>query len=176
MQDIHKFGLVMAALCWSLAVHASPVLAQAAGDGTPHQSLAQVPLYFERNDGQVDSRVTFLARGDGYDVFLTPDGTVLSVAGTPGDRRRAVVRMTFLGARLPAAVTGGEKLPGVVNYFVGRDPARWRSQVPTYAKVHYTDLYQGVDAVFYGQRQQFEYDLVVAPGADPGAIAMHDRY
>src|SRR5262249_38291998 len=34
----------------------------------------------------------------------------------------------------------------------------------------YRDVYPGIDLVYHGDQQQLEYDFVVAPGADPGAI------
>src|SRR6185295_14147516 len=40
----------------------------------------QLPLSFEENQGQADRQVKFLARGGGYDVFVTPAATVLAVA------------------------------------------------------------------------------------------------
>ena len=33
--------------------------------------LQNLPLSFERNQGQTDAQVKFLARGNGYAVFLT---------------------------------------------------------------------------------------------------------
>jgi photosystem II stability/assembly factor-like uncharacterized protein len=44
--------------------------------------------------------------------------------------------------------------------------------VATYRKVVYRDAYPGIDMVYYGNRQQLEYDLIVAPGADPGVISL----
>jgi len=68
---------------------------------------------------------------------------------------------------------GAEELPGKTNYFIGNDPKKWRTNVPTYAQVRYHDVYPGVDLVYYGnQGGQLEYDFVVAPGADPSAIAL----
>src|SRR5208337_4111677 len=85
----------------------------------------------------------------------------------------SILRMKLVGANAKAEVTGGEELPGKSNYFIGNDPKRWRTNVPTYAKVRYQDAYPGVDLVYYGnQRGQLEYDFVVAPGADPAAIRL----
>ncbi|TMI11754.1 MAG: hypothetical protein E6H40_03915, partial [Betaproteobacteria bacterium] len=54
----------------------------------------------------------------------------------------------------------------------GKDPAKWRTNVPTYAKVHYRAVYPGIDLVYYGNQRQLEYDFVVAPGADPNRIVL----
>jgi hypothetical protein len=84
----------------------------------------------------------------------------------------APLRMELVGANPAARVTGIGELPGKSNYFIGNDPARWHTNVPTYAKVRYEDVYPGVDLVYYGNQRQLEYDFVVAPGADPKAIRM----
>src|SRR5438105_1891527 len=63
-------------------------------------------------------------------------------------------------------------LAGTSNYFIGRDPKKWRTNIPNYAKVRFEDVYPGVDLVYYGNQQQLEYDFVVAPGADPSAIRL----
>jgi len=80
--------------------------------------------------------------------------------------------MKLIGANSAARVTALNELPGKSNYFIGNDPKRWRTDVPTYAKVRYQDVYPGIDLVYYGNQRQLEYDFVVAPGADPKAIAL----
>jgi hypothetical protein len=80
--------------------------------------------------------------------------------------------MQLLGANPAPQMVGMEELPGKVHYFRGNDPQKWRTNIPTYAKVHYTAVYPGVDLVYYGHERQLEYDFVVAPGADPTAITL----
>src|SRR5213076_1506631 len=84
---------------------------------------------------------------------------------------------TFLCLRLEgtntkAKVIGLEKIEGRSNYFIGNDPKKWRTNVPTFAKVKYENVYPGVDLVYYGNQGQLEYDFVVSPGADPKAITL----
>jgi hypothetical protein len=54
-----------------------------------------------------------------------------------------------------------DQLPGTSNYFIGNDPAKWRTNVPTYAKVKYEEIYSGIDLVYYGNQRQLEYDFIV---------------
>jgi hypothetical protein len=161
---------------------------------------AALPLSFEANRGQTDPRVSFLSRGQGYTVFLTGREAVLtlksSVAGkapssavggrlplmtkaglpVPDNQQpapEAVLRMKLVGSNPSAQVAGAEELPGKANYFIGNDPSKWHTDVPTYAKVRYESVYPGVDLVYYGtQGGELEYDFVVAPGADPHALAL----
>ena len=69
-------------------------------------------------------------------------------------------------------MTGEEELPGKINYLIGKDPAKWRTGVATYAKVRYEQVYPGIDLVYYGNQRQLEYDFVVGPGADPARIRL----
>ena len=128
-------------------------------------SRVQLPLHFEANEGQVDRRVKFLSRGGGYVMHLTPAETVLSL-------QSSVVRMRFPGARPNPEVSGLEPLPGRSNYLTGNDPEQWHTDVPHYSRVRYSDLYPGIDLIFYGNQNQLEYDFVVGPGSDPGMIRL----
>lgn len=144
---------------------------------------AHLPLSFEANQGQTDSRVKFLSRGEGYALFLTSDEAVLALgkgtSGAPSQRSGfarqaspAVLRMSLAGINPRATVSGVDELPGKSNYFVGNDRAQWRTGIANYARVRYQGVYPGVDLVYYGNQRQLEYDFTLAPGADPGAIAL----
>jgi hypothetical protein len=146
----------------------------------PIQGPTSLPMAFEPNVGQADQAVRFLARGRGYGLFLTPTESVLVLAPPTGSRpargarpgvEPVVVRMRLLGADPGATVTGLEPLPGRSHYLLG-SPEQWRRAVPSFARVQYTDVYPGVSLVFYGTGRELEYDLVIAPGADPGQIAL----
>src|ERR1035441_3836875 len=155
------------------------------GQGQPKRleaKLMTVPLSFEPNQGQAASTVQFLSRGSGYALFLTPGQVFLNLerqqpasakatAQTPEAASVDTVRMTLIGANPKANAVGLDPQPCVASYFIGNDPKRWRSGIPTYGKVEYPQVYPGVDLVFYGNQRQLEYDFVVAPGADPSRIA-----
>jgi uncharacterized repeat protein (TIGR01451 family) len=150
-------------------------------------SYGKLPLQFEANQGQQPAQVKFLSRGQDYTVFLTPDGAVLSLrkvghqiridkAGPPVSEPKleaaADLRLNLEGANPAVKLTGAGPLPGAVNYFTGKDPAKWRTNVTTYSKVRYEQVYPGIDLVFYGNQRQLEYDFVLAPGSTPDAIRL----
>ncbi len=150
------------------------------------------PLRFEENQGQTARGVRFISHGTGYELFLTPQEAVLALHPTrrldPSPTHRmahsqaqrdarhaektAVLRMRLANANKTIKVAGVDPLPGRVDYFLGNDPANWRTNIPSYARVKYADVYPGVDLVFYGNQRRLEYDFIVAPGADPKAIAL----
>jgi hypothetical protein len=151
----------------------------------------KLPLSFEVNRGQTGAQVKFLSRGSGYNLFLTSTEAVLALS-KPGARtttkespaslrvagsRRAkqpldVLRMKLVNANPQPHVAGYAELPGKSNYFTGNDPQKWRTSISNYAKIKYHEVYPGVDMVYYGNQGQLEYDFVVAPAADPGAIKL----
>lgn len=131
----------------------------------PTNVMASIPLHFEPNLGQVDSRVSFTARSGGLSVFLTPSETVFA---RPGDKP---VRMKLRRSRV-ARYEAMNRLPGVSNYYRGNDPKKWREGVPHYKRVRAKSVYEGVDVVYYGNARRLEYDFVVAPGADPSKIEL----
>jgi uncharacterized repeat protein (TIGR01451 family) len=148
--------------------------------GQARALLSQLPLLFEPNLGQVnlgqsnpsrsDSAVKFVARGSGYSLFLDSEGATLALhsqARAGSAARTESVRMKLAGASPNARIAGADLLPGKSNYFIGNDPAKWRSNIPQFARVSYEDVYPGINLVFYGKQGQLEYDFQVAPGADP---------
>ncbi|HUP68520.1 MAG TPA: IPT/TIG domain-containing protein [Acidimicrobiales bacterium] len=145
----------------------SSALAGAPRSSSAKASLAGVALSFEANRGQADDSVAFLARGGGLTTFLTSAGAVLAPPQGPP------VHLGLVGANPAPIVVGDDSLPGVANYLIGADPALWHTGVPTYAAVRYRAVYPGVDLVFHASKAGgLEYDFVVAPGADPGSIAL----
>lgn len=170
---------------------AIPTLLAQSPYATTLESYSKLPLNFELNQGQTDAQVKFMAQGRGYNLFLTSTEVVLAlqkpaaskdedwarlplktvVENTPASEP-AVLRMKLIGANPMPKVIGLEDLPGKVNYFIGNNPAKWRTHIPTYGKVQYASVYPGVDLVYYGTERQLEYDFIVAPGADPTSIQL----
>jgi len=150
------------------------------------ESYGRIPLAFEANQGQTDPQVKFVSRGPGYGLFLTNSEAVLTLRrpsrhepnsprakASRQEEQSAVLRMKLVGANGTATeVSGKDELSSKSNYFIGNDPKKWCTKIRQYAKVRYTNLYPGVDLVYYGNRQELEYDFVLQPGADPDAIRL----
>ncbi len=164
--------------------------------------FAALPLAFEQNVGQTDPQVKYMARGNGYKLFLTSSEAIFKLHKRGGDsevrdmmmnrrigpsglrsmlRRRAqekskelmaTVRMSMLGANPAAQPTADELQSGRVNYFIGNDPSKWHSDVPLFGQVSYRNLYPGIDLAFHGKGKQLEFDYLVNPGANANSIAL----
>jgi hypothetical protein len=172
---------------------ARPAIALDKAGSTARTSLAQgygqESLAFEANQGQTDSSVRFLSRGVGYSLFFTTDEAVVVLRRpmvgargrtiespnpnpTPDAQSYAVMRMRFAGANTAPRIVGSEQLLGKMNYLIGNDPKQWRSNIPTYARVRYQEVYPGVSVVYYGTQGRLEYDLLIDPGVDPRVIEL----
>src|SRR6267378_3573236 len=176
--------------------HSPEVSAKASTDESKAHavdSFGRLPLSFEANQGQTDPRVKFLARGQGYTVFLTQGGEAVLTLHKPAPKPKslraaahapaaepepetltpsAVVRMSLAGANRTPQLGGADELPGKANYFIGNDQTKWRTNVPLFTKVKYRDVYRGVDLVYYGNQKELEYDFIIAPGADPHSVTL----
>lgn len=158
-------------------------------------NYGQLPLAFEPNQGQAVSQVQYLAHGRGYSLFVTGQEAVLVLkktlvaplpgfprkeakgfpraslsSGTSGTALPTVIRMKLEGAQSDTAYEGLEKLPGISNYFLGKDRSKWHTRIPQYGRVHTSGVFPGVDLAYYGNQGKLEYDFIVNPGADPEAV------
>jgi len=175
---------------------ADPVSSDQAAEASARaqEDYGKLSLQFEANQGQTDRGVNFITRASGATIFLTntnavfvlsaPDESAARTAqrspkgssepdSAPSPSKMLALRMNIEGANTAPQVQGADELPGKVNYFIGNDPDKWRTDIPTFGRVQYAGVYPGVDLVYYGNQSQLEYDFVVKPGADASRIALN---
>src|SRR5688572_17793628 len=181
MKFITHSLFVLLLLYWGLLPHVQAAASKAPSPAE-HNLLARVPVAFEQNNGQADAQAKFLLRAPGYTAFFNEREVRFafrhsrreSIRGR--DRHRtvasSVVQISIAGANPRATLAGSEELPGRVNYLLGSDESKWRTDVPRFARITATDIYPGVDLTYYGAARNLEYDFIVRPGADPSSIRM----
>src|SRR4030042_5028328 len=124
------------------------------------RSFGRMPLYFIRNEGQVDSRVGYYVQGKDKTIYFTSEGLTyvldnrapvmrgVKEAATMDARRltdlpklenrnpetqsRWVVKLDFVGANRDVRPLGEEKTEAVISYFRG-SPVVWKTGLPTYS-------------------------------------------
>lgn len=152
--------------------------------------FGRLPSYFIANRGQVDKRVKFYAQSGGQTTWFTKEGVMVSLSrpiekpglakmrkrpGPPARTEGSKFKTTAVGLS-PLDLCKGVKITALepqehrVNYFIGNDPKKWRTDVPTYKAVAYQGAYKGIDLKFYGDGRRLEYDIIVKPGADPNRV------
>ena len=120
-------------------------------------SLARVPLSFEpavRNS-------EFVAHAGAWNAVVTPTGAAIGKGW-----------MRLVGASASAAAVPETLLPSYTNYLIGEHRREWRTHVANYSRVRYSNIYPGIDVVYYGKPGELEFDFLIAPGADPRRIRL----
>src|SRR5262249_48537242 len=130
-------------------------------------AVAQAKPYlrFEANLGQINRGVQLVSRGRDHTLLLAPNEALFH-------SKSGLVRMRLAGGDSRAWMSGIDLLPARANYFIGSDPAQWRTNVPSYSSVRCDAVYPGVDVVYYGNEQELEYDFIVAPRTSPSVIRL----
>jgi len=161
------------------------------------ETYGKLPLYFIQNNGQVDEKVKFYEKGNGHATLFTKEGVYLSLhkgaevnksvmeqgnrvavndrgegVSSDNDAQPEIIKLTPIGANKDPEIIAENKQEGKVNYFIGNDPNKWKTNIPTYQAVVYKEIYKNIDMKFYGNNQQMEYDIIVKPGADPKMVKL----
>src|SRR3954467_9122385 len=111
------------------------------------------PLLFEANRGQAAGDVAFIARSAKHQIsFSKTRAAFTAVDG------HSAVHFRFVDSARTAA-HGDGLTASRSSFFLGNDPSKWRRNIENYASVRYTNVYPGIDAVFYAKGSQLEYDL-----------------
>lgn len=94
------------------------------------------------------------------------------IGGVNASSNHRVISLWFIGEKTTPMVEGIEGLTAKVNFFVGSDPAKWRTSVPVYLQVIYRDVWPHIDVRFTSRGNDIEQDFVVRPGANLRSIRL----
>jgi hypothetical protein len=133
--------------------------------------LRGMTVPFIANKGQVDKQVAFQANTFGGTIFVTHTGEIVyslptdAAKGTHGKASGLVVRERLKGAK-PAQVKGFGKPDGTANYFIGKDKADWKRNIPAFATISLGEMYQGIELRLRAYGENVEKLFHVRPGGD----------
>lgn len=188
---LNKFGPLrfLITACFSITLVAN------CAARSDHDTLGSKCLQFVENKGQWASQVYFKADVSGGAMFLEKHGVSFAFRDQeaidrllrfkymdPDQRRLSTApsdiinchayRMDFTGASDKVAISASDPTPDYVNYYIGNDPGKWASSVKKYHRVHYANLYPGIDLNLYEKDYLVKYDFIIHPGAEPSAIGI----
>jgi hypothetical protein len=146
-------------------------LARGAGYTLALSPTEAVFALVRRSDERSQKSEPSLKHGDNSDA-ATREGRNDNTPSAQASEPPTVLRMNLVGANREAVVEGLNELEGKVNYLIGSDKSQWRTNISTFARVRYAEVYPGIDVVYYGNQKHLEYDFVVAPGCDTSAISL----
>jgi len=148
-------------------------------DVSPQKSEATPAVYFESTGNKTTSIAPFLSRTREYAAYFEANQArialpVKSSAFHPdqADKSRDYVTMRFIDSDPLASIIGVNVLAGKVNYFIGDDSSRWKSNLATYKALKVNQIYKGIDLLYYGKGSRLEYDFILSAGARPEQIRL----
>jgi hypothetical protein len=172
VNDCRSRRRILVSACLLLAA-ASPSFSQA----SKLINTKTLPVSFEVNRGQTSPHIDFVARAEGYTVYIRPGQATFRL--NRSDRSNAVEKdsrenletgINLVSAKEHPEVQPEDKLPGYSNFLFGPDPHKWITDVTHYAKIRYANVYPGIDVIYHGNQDHLENDFVVLPGANPREI------
>jgi len=155
--------------------------------------VEQASAIFTFNQGQWDEQALYRVDNGDATSWLTADGLyhqftrqVVSDADSSGAQSLLMqprqpgqappqyeclmVKTVLVNSNPSPVVSGLEAVEYKSHYFMGNDPDRWQTNVPSYRAVIYEDIYPGIDLKYYGYGSQVEYDFIISPSADPSQM------
>jgi Beta-propeller repeat/Thrombospondin type 3 repeat len=85
--------------------------------------------------------------------------------------KTSTIRERIVGSS-SLAPEGKEKAQTRVNYFIGNDKNKWRTDIVTYNEVRLGEVYQGIDLRLKAYGKNVEKIFTIEPGADPKSIKL----
>src|SRR5262249_42655467 len=121
------------------ASHTAKQTAPTSASLSVRKDFARLPLGFERNQGQFQRDIRYLARAAGFNVALAGDGSVLVNASSSNRRDTAssTVQMAFPGAHRPGRIVALDEQAGTSNYLIGKNPSKWRTGIARFGQVKF---------------------------------------
>jgi FOG: PKD repeat len=131
--------------------------------------LALLERGWVKNEGQWDEEVLFSAPGYFGTTWITKDGQLVHTAVK--GKGSWVISERWVGGKVQA-ITPEEELPTRVSFFVGNDPSKHKTNLPTYRYVSLGEVWSGIEVKLKATQKMVEKLFYVKPGADPSKIVV----
>lgn len=141
-------------------------------------------IQFIENKGQLPKNVHFnlsLNSGDLYfegvkNTFCLYDKSKFSDL-RHGKTTDSIIKghtysVEFIAANTNCTPIKEEKSTNYYNYFIGNDASKWATDVYSYEKVGFSNLYDNINILYYSAYGQVKYDFIVKPNGNSSAIKM----
>ncbi|MCC5465376.1 SBBP repeat-containing protein, partial [Pelosinus baikalensis] len=158
-------------------------------------SLMNLSQTFIPNAGQVATPAHFYTRGAGYGFYFTPAAVNMAFIERPTKpakldhhhrhfrldedqsemeqtRQGMALSLRFIESNPSANIKARKEQPGIINFFIGNDPAKWQTNLHSYAEIVYSELWPGIDMVFRNTGGVLKYEVIIQPGANPNNIRL----
>lgn len=86
--------------------------------------------------------------------------------------RSHAYRVQFVGGNTDVIFLSEKPTGETSNFFLGADPAHWKTDIGSFGSVIAKSVYPGIDVKYYSNGDQLKYDILVEPGADLSRISL----
>ncbi len=131
--------------------------------------LATLERGWVKNEGQWDERALFSAPGYFGTTWITKDGQLLHMAVK--GKESWVISERWVGGKVQA-IKGEEEMPTKVSYFIGKDPSKHKTNLPTHRYVSLGEVWSGIEVKLKATQKTVEKLFYIKPGADPSKIVV----
>ena len=144
---------------------------------------SQDQIQFTENKSQWDNHIRYKAQLDGGALFVEKTGKLtfhlydkdnyrsrhLGKIISPNLKFHAY-SINFLSSNINPQITGNDVTEDYSNYFVGKNSSHWASNVHHYKNILISELYNNIDALYFGGKQSIKYNFIVKPNGNPNEI------
>jgi hypothetical protein len=131
--------------------------------------LALLERGWVKNEGQWDEKTLFSAPGYFGTTWIARDGKLVHTAVK--GKESWVISERWVGGKVQT-ITPEEELPTKVSFFVGNDPSKHKTNLPTYRYVSLGEVWSGIEVKLKATQKTVEKLFYVKPGADPSKIVV----
>jgi gliding motility-associated-like protein len=142
---------------------------------------AQERIFFTPNRGQWDSRIQYQLLIPGGIFYLEKNAQTYSFLDRPhthpGEPKETefkahAFKTTFQNANPNPVFIEEKPTSFYYNYFIGKDESKWKSNIYSYKKITYQDLYDGVDYLISDTEGDLKSDYIIHAGYSPSVIQL----
>lgn len=131
--------------------------------------------YFIKNFGQWNSDVLYVATKPNYNFIVTQDALMcdyfqISQNGNNIRKEGHLIRINFENSDKFSNSSDLKRSSWRLNYFIGDDPTRWKTDVYGVEEITFHEIYSKIDLALKFQDDVPRYDFIVKPGGDVNQI------
>ena len=148
------------------------------------QKAMKLQMPFIANEGQAAKEVSFYAKTFGGTAYVTQKGEMVysffsiepkdrapDSSSTPKNIKGVTLKETLVSASVTSP-QGRDRSQTKVNYFIGEDKSKWKTNIATYDSVSLGEVYKGINLSLKAYGKTVEKVFTVQPGGNPETIKL----
>ena len=147
---------------------------------------AQSHIQFTENKNQWNTNISYRAQLDGGALFIEKNGKLtyhlydkdnyrarhLGKIISPNLKFHAYA-IDFIGSNANPVIVSNNMSEDYANFFIGKASSNWATNVHHYKTISVNNLYNHIDAIYFGGSQSIKYNFIVKPNGNPADIKIH---